>query len=1277
ESAAEGGMYCKWGGFLEDVDHFDPLFFNISPREAELMDPQERIFLQTAWHTFEDAGYPPYRLGEPGRQGDRAVGVFVGVTTQSYLLWGPDQRRAGNTGIPTSTAWSIANRVSYCLDLRGPSMPVDTACASSLSAVHLAWESLARGECRMALVGAVNLYLHPSKYEWLCQMQMLSRTGRCHTFGDRADGFVPGEGVGAILLKPLAAAVADGDKILGVVCGTAVNHGGRTSGFTVPNPVAQAELIRSALHRAGIRADEIGYVEAHGTGTALGDPIEIAGLEKAFSTGVRSGSCAIGSVKTNIGHLESAAGIAGLTKVLLQMRHRHLVPSLHAERENPRINFAGTPFRVQSSLSAWPRKLADGEDTPLPRRAGVSSFGAGGANAHVVIEEYEGPAARGADSAGEHLVPLSAYDAERLREHCRNVARTLRDRAGDIALADVAYQLQVRREPLRERLAILAGSIPELIEQLEAAGAGRTLGDRGWQADPVSRRGRPADTGTTGEDIERALATRDLAAMGALWVAGAAVPWERLHTAPPRHVELPGYPFAKESYWLPPAAEYPGGPAAPRGDLDGHPFIASSGDDPSSLGVEFTGAEFFLADHRVRGVPIFPAVGYLEMVRAALEQRGKRVVRIRNNVWSSAITVAAPMEVRLDVASTDEAADYTIYSLSPDGARTVHGEGKVDTVSRENLFDDESVDLDAVRNRCGTRVGPAEFYPRIHELGLQLGTSYQGIEMLHVGDGEALSQVRLPAHLAEAADKFVLHPSIFDSALQGSLWLIDRRENADRLHLPFTIGALELHGAVPRRCFSHVVLRSWTANAKKFDIRITDEQGRVVLRVRDFWLRPSQEATQRTVNSAIPGVFFRPDWVPCPVAGPAVGAERRTDQSDPIFFFAPTMRAGQLLGAQAVAAGRTSCPIIVIPGEEFRALPEKIYEVRPDCADDLEQLFSSVPDSTRQDVVYAWPRSVFDGRPEGLRRQLDEGLAPLFLIVRTLLRAKRRVPTRLLCVFPGDATGQPGYEALGGLLRTAGRESTQFAYRLVEFPAELLATLDDGSREAAAQLLLSELSDLGERDHEVCHRGGARRSKRWSEFLPPATGSSSLREHGVYLITGGVGGLGLTLAGHLAARARARVVLIGRSSPGERADTAVARVRDAGGDACYVQADVATPEGAARAVAAAKAAYGVIHGVFHCAGVLDDGYLVHQKLDRIEAVLAPKLWGAVHLDMATRAEPLEFLVFFSSVAGAFGTVGQSGYAYANSFLDTFASWREERRRLGRRSGKTLSLAWPL
>jgi polyketide synthase PksL len=320
ESRKTRKSYSKWGAFIKDVDKFDAQFFGVSARDAALMDPQERLFLQCAWHAMENAALFGDRA-ESLREGrSYNIGVFAGVTTNTYQLLGPEHWQTGGVDIPGAFPWSIANRVSFALNLSGPSVAIDTACSSSLVALNLACESILKQQCKAAIVGGVNLYLHPSKYIQLCQHQMLSPTGRCHTFGKEADGFVPGEGVGVIILKPLTEAKKNKDRVLGVIKGSAANHSGRTNGYTVPNAQTQSQLVLNALGQNNIEPSSISYIEAHGTGTKLGDPIEFAGLVESLDAGNTQSPCGIGSVKSNIGHLESAAGIAGIIKILLQFR---------------------------------------------------------------------------------------------------------------------------------------------------------------------------------------------------------------------------------------------------------------------------------------------------------------------------------------------------------------------------------------------------------------------------------------------------------------------------------------------------------------------------------------------------------------------------------------------------------------------------------------------------------------------------------------------------------------------------------------------------------------------------------------------------------------------------------------------------------------------------------------------------------------------------------------------------------------------------------------------
>jgi 3-oxoacyl-(acyl-carrier-protein) synthase len=424
-ASKEGKIYCKWGGFIHDVDKFDALFFNVMPKDAQSMDPQERLFLMHSWKAIEDAGYSRKRLKKVKcGQTESAVGVFAATTSNTYQFYGTEAWKNGSKVIPSSLEWSLANRVSYVMDLHGPSMPVDTACSSGLVAVHLACESLKNDKCSMAIAGGVNLYLHPMKYVAMCQMQMISKSGVCSAFGSNADGFVPGEGIGVIVLKKLEDAKRDKDHIYGIIKGSSVNHGGSTNGYTVPNPNAQSLVIQDALKKASVNARDISYVEAHGTGTILGDPIEIRGITDAYRKTTNDNQfCSIGSIKTNMGHLEGAAGIASIIKVLLQMKHKKLFPSLNAEELNPNIDFENSPFYVQKELSDWEGKTSDNIKNDKIRLSGVSSFGAGGANCHLIMQDYQDVSDENihnniVDNKNEkYLFILSAKTSKALREY--------------------------------------------------------------------------------------------------------------------------------------------------------------------------------------------------------------------------------------------------------------------------------------------------------------------------------------------------------------------------------------------------------------------------------------------------------------------------------------------------------------------------------------------------------------------------------------------------------------------------------------------------------------------------------------------------------------------------------------------------------------------------------------------------------------------------------------------------------------------------------------------
>ena len=460
---ALGRMATRWGGFLQDVDGFDAEFFGVAPREAAGMDPQQRLLLEVAWEALENAGVAPDRLR------GSATGVFVGICSSDYFQLNTARGfEAFDAYMASGGAHSVASgRLSYVLGLEGPAVSLDTACSSSLVAVHLAVRSLRSRECGAALAAGVNAILWPGASVALSRARMMAPDGRCKAFDHRADGFVRGEGCGVVVLKRLSDALADGDRVLALIRGTASNQDGRSNGLTAPNGRAQLAVVRDALADGGVEAGAVSYVEAHGTGTALGDPIELHALGAALSTGRNAGDrVMVGSVKTNIGHLEAAAGIAGLIKVILSLRERRIPASLHFERPNPLIDWDRIPLDVPTTLLPWQPPAG------RPRVAGVSSFGFSGSNVHVIVEEPAPPRpVSDGDDRPLHILALSARNAPALRTLAGSYARAMAEEPG-VRAADLCYTANAGRAHFEHRVAIVAGTTAELLKQVSALAAG-------------------------------------------------------------------------------------------------------------------------------------------------------------------------------------------------------------------------------------------------------------------------------------------------------------------------------------------------------------------------------------------------------------------------------------------------------------------------------------------------------------------------------------------------------------------------------------------------------------------------------------------------------------------------------------------------------------------------------------------------------------------------------------------------------------------------------------
>ncbi|MFG2129190.1 SDR family NAD(P)-dependent oxidoreductase [Streptomyces sp. NPDC048751] len=1253
-----GMAYGDHGGFLRDVARFDAAYFNISPREAERSDPKERLFLEVAASALQDAGYSRRLLHARTRdaRGRHAIGVFVGVTGSSYGLLGVEEWGRGNRVIAPAMDFSAANRLSYWLDAHGPSMVVDTACSASLTALHLACESLRSGESRIAVAGGVCVNVHPSKWVVLSELRMLAPGGRCQAFGAGGDGFVPGEGVGAVVLKPLSAALADGDPIRGVIRGTAVNHGGRTNGYTVPSPQAQGWVVADALRAAGVDARDIGYVEAHGTGTPLGDPIEVEGLRRAFGEYTdATGFCALGSVKSNIGHAESAAGVAGLTKILLQMEHGTLVPTLHCADENPALDLARTPFTLPRTARPWQRP--EGRS----RLAALSSFGAGGANAHAVVDEYvPAPSHESPAPGGPEVIVLSAGSEEQLRSVvARLAARLEQPDATALPLASLAVTLQQGRDHLAHRLALVTHTVTGLTAALRDHLAGQDV--------PGLRTGR-ADLAAPAEDDPDRL--RRLARHGTpdelarAYTAGADIPWEQADRPGVRRVPLPTYPFAGTRHWIRTTAngvERGDGPTANGVERGDGPTVngAEPGDRPRANGAEpsdraiaspdgtttvtvrLAPTDPLVADHLVDGRRIVAGVLQLELARAATAQVAAALTDVR---WRVPLEVAEDgTDVRVTLTPT---ANGTAYEITTGGdTRTVHSTGTVVTDGQEPL---DRLPLDTIRARCRTSVPGRELYERAAAAGLDYGPAYRRVRTLLRGDGEALVELE-PGDVPAAHG--ALPAGLIDSALHSVQGILPE-PLAARAPVPATAAAVRLLGDPATARHAHAVLLRAAESSARCRVVVADDAGRPVLVLEDFTVaaRPAQD----------PISYLSPRWT---AVGPLPSGQgtrgRALVLSTPDDFGLGARLAQRFPGALTADLTRLD------PATE---LPRLLGEAGPEP----DVYFLGGVDAVRyshEDLAH-------------LHRSQQHGAIALFHLARALATARPHgarltvVTSGVQQIDPARAVGNPFAASLIGLTRSLARELPFLRTGLLDLdPADLtdlagltgLAGPADGDGDGPETVLdaITTAATTGP-VAERALRGGVLLECDLTPVELPAVDEEALplRKGGRYLVLGGAGGLGSVIARHLAERYAARLLLVGRRPVDALPDGYLDGLRRAGAEVHYEPADVADPEAMRRVVRTARARFGGLDGVIHSAFVLADRTLERMDEPTFRAVLDPKVRGTAVLEHVLADQDLDFLALFSSAISHTANPGQANYAAGSTFQDAFGRFLAAR--LGRR-----------
>jgi acyl transferase domain-containing protein/acyl carrier protein/2-polyprenyl-3-methyl-5-hydroxy-6-metoxy-1,4-benzoquinol methylase len=1191
EKGRPGKSYSKWGGFMNNIDKFDPLFFSISPREAELMDPQERLFLQTVWETIEDAGYTRESIrSEDAKTGmAKKIGVYAGVMYEEYQLFGAEERMKGNFVTPAGIASSIANRISYFFNFNGPSMAVDTMCSSSLTAIHLACNDLIVGNTDVAVAGGVNISVHPNKYLMLSQGRFVSGAGRCESFGQGGDGYVPGEGVGTVLLKRLSEAIKDGDHIYGLIKGTALNHGGKTNGYTVPNPKAQAAVIKSAIEKSGIKASDLSYVEAHGTGTSLGDPIEIAGLNRAFETTDKQ-FCSIGSVKSNIGHCESAAGISGLTKVILQLKHQQLVPSLHSAILNPDIDFENSPFKVQQQLEAW--STNEGK----PRIAGISGFGAGGSNAHIIIEEYPALPARKLEYEMPVIIALSAKHASRIAIQVDNLKQFL-DKNQQTDLYDLAYTLQAGREEMEERLAFIATDKDDLMVQLSDYLDQKTM-------NPIRGNIRKKDENY----IQH---TKDLLSIAMAWVNGVETNWASLYpNGLPSRISLPTYPFIKDRYWIPIVNDG----IVQHGQTNLHPLLHSNDSDLNEQKFisTYTGKEDFLTQCEITNYKELPSSALLELAREAGERSlRQRITQLRNVSWIDPIRVnGVPANVQINLFNAGNEIGYEIYTKHKENKVQLNGQGLLNTEFQQPH---DQKDIENLIQHYQYSLEKEALYILFAKAGKNYAADFQGVEILYFDKLDALAKIVLPV-----TDEFILSPGVLDNIVQTSTgWLLSQGEQS--LYQPSDAAEITIFGTLPSVIWCHATFEKNQSGAFCCQMDIMDEEGIVLLHFRDLVLSP--QVTSQSTSGKASSIAYKPMWdrvITQPENSVLIEGKHIlvTGDSDPLF--------GEELGKWLMNQGAE-----VYTTETLGAIPDDVAGVY------LLQGLTEIKNDSLMDDHSTRELAVFTS----IKQLLDSGIKDLKLMVLTSNTQK---------VLPDSEVTSAG----SGMIGMAGalvKEQPQWLVNRIDL--DVSASKNPAGINWADLFAVS----LDNKENAVTAlRNGHYYRPYLYPIVLPEVNSSTFRNGGTYVLLGGAGGLGKATTEYLVKKYQAKIIWLGRRAVDHDILMAQEEIAKLGQKPEYYQCDATDSEQVERAYNMIKENHQEVHGLFHSAIVLHDMLLKNMTDADFKKAFMPKSLASQNLVQTFKNEPLDFICFYSSAQSLVHAPGQANYASGCSFKDSYA-----------------------
>ena len=1218
------------------MDKFDPQFFGITPRETQRIDPQQRLLLEVSWSALENAAIAPDSL-----VGSR-TGVFIGVSSSDYSQLRFHYGMGVDAYTGTGNAHSIAaNRLSYILDLRGPSLAIDTACSSSLVAVHLASQSLKNGECDRAIVGGVNLMLSPELTETFSLAGMMATDGRCKTFDADADGYVRGEGCGVVILKRLDDAIADGDNILAVIKGSATNQDGRSNGLTAPNGLSQQEVIRQALANAGVSPEEISYIESHGTGTSLGDPIEVNSLKAVLRSHDLDHTCYLGSVKTNIGHLEAAAGIAGLIKTVLCLQNQAIPPNLHFKKLNPHIDLENTGIAIPTQLQPW-------DNTSKPRLAGVSSFGFGGTNAHIIIGDGKDRSLQDKQipnfNRPLHLLTLSAKNEPALVDLVRAYRDYLTSHP-QVSLADICFSANTGRNHFDRRIAIVAESKEELEAKLSDyigenqntsivssditgknprgiaflfTGQGSQYVQMGYQLYQTQPTFRQA-LDRCAEILQPYLKT----SLTDILYPDSQSPSplnETIYTQP----AIFALEYALAQMWL----DWGIVPDAVMGHSVGE-YVAAT-----IAGVFSLEDGLKLIAERGKLMQALPQAGSMFAVFASEE-----IIQQIINPLAEKIAIAAINNYQSVVISGEKLALKQIISkLESQGIK--YKQLNVSHAFHSPLMTSILDDFAAVAKTVNYRKPQVQLISNVtgevatEEIATPEYWVNHIVAPVHFAKGmEILKQQNYDIFLEIGPKPILLGmgSSIVQSdnekfSYQATVWLPSLRpRKSDWQQILQTLQTLYSRG---RKV-------NW-ANFDRDYPRQKIALPTYPFQRQSYWLEKNDRLNQQNLVPNFDNKKLQlPDLYQLEWQLKANFAEAKTDTGKWLI-----LGNGSALSQQLE---RLNIQYLLVSDRDLNA-------------NYLVEIFNSNPDIAK--IVYLWGATGQNiASIEDINRYQQENCTAVINLIQSLFKQGINIPVWLITRNSQSIDNQINTNAvasscLWGLANAIAVEHPEYWGGIIDLDAE---TNDNEASNLIAVINNSEKED----------RIAIRENKIYVSRLIKTNNSEitndniKLDANGCYLITGGLGALGLTVAEWLTTKGAKHLILTSRKNPSQSAQTEINRLTQNGVTIKIISADVSNYDDVSRMINSRSPLLvkGGIKGIIHAAGVLDDGTLQSQTWSRFATTISPKVIGAWNLHQATQDIDLDFFVMFSSVASLIGSPGQSNYGVANAGLDAIARYR--------------------